>query len=496
MRWAFREAIPVLAILAGVAAAAQQPGGPDNSAIDWRAAARQDISAAYQSYLANHPGVHDATNPGFNARLERARDAGLLAAGEVTDRAGYVRTLGLFSAEIEDGHALAFAKPPAAGAAGMEWPGFVAAWRGEAMIVHHAGPNAPAPSGAQVVACNGMPIRDFVLQAMRPRGLRPAEAGLWWFRAPQIFYFNAADARYRPSRCTFRTAAGERDAELNWSPVPPGYDPLLTAATDGERTAIGLTEPRPGLFLVGLPDFNPDAEGVAAYNRLYDTLRSRRHELAAARAVVLDLRHNNGGSSAWSRDVARILWGQEPVDRAMADYFRGVSIWWRASPDNIAYMATMEQRIRESGRGALADSTRANADGMRDALAQGRPFFVQPVSDGDAPAGPAPASDFEIPVYVIVPGRCASACLDALDVFTRFRNTILIGAPTSGDSTYMEVRVADLPSGQGRLVVPNKFWHARPRGSGEIYTPRIAMTAADWSTAAFLDRIERDLIVQ
>jgi hypothetical protein len=57
----------------------------------------------------------------------------------------------------------------------------------------------------------------------------------------------------------------------------------------------------------------------------------------------------------------------------------------------------------------------------------------------------------------------------------------------------MEVRTADLPSGHGRIVIPNKMWLGRPRASGQVYEPNILMTGIDWSTAAFLDRIEKDL---
>lgn len=473
----------------GLSVSTAQPA-PD---FDWRAAARQDVLAAYQSYVANHPGTHDPANPGFAARLARARDVALAEAERTSDRPGYIRTLGVFSAEIEDGHALAFAAPLSGTTPPAEWPGFVAAWRGEAMVVHHAGPSSPAAAGTAIVSCDGVPMRDFVLRTMRMRGLRPREAGLWWFRAPQIFMSTASYARDRPSRCTFRVAGGDRDVTLAWTHAPANFDALRAAATDGERTPIGLSEPRPRIFLIGMPDFNPDSEGVAAYNRLYEALRAQRGNLRAARAIVLDLRHNNGGSSAWSRDLARILWGETQVDRAMNAYFANVSIWWRASPDNIAAMTDMERQIRQTGRTALADATRRNADGMRLALTQNEPFYVQPATRSDVNSRSLPATDFTAPVYVITPGRCASACLDAVDVFTRFPNTQLIGAPTSGDSTYMEARTANLPSGQGRLVIPHKLWSGRPRGSGEIYTPSIVMTGLDWSTNAFLNRIEQYL---
>jgi len=113
----------------------------------------------------------------------------------------------------------------------------------------------------------------------------------------------------------------------------------------------------------------------------------------------------------------------------------------------------------------------------------------------DAPSGDQtfPAPLLTVPVHVIVPGQCASACLDAIDVFKLFPGTILIGAPSSADSTYMEVRNPKLPSGMARAIIPMKMYVNRPRGNGEFYPADIEMRDLDWSTAHFLRRIEADL---
>jgi hypothetical protein len=149
-------------------------------------------------------------------------------------------------------------------------------------------------------------------------------------------------------------------------------------------------------------------------------------------------------------------------------------------------------RERESGRTEGAERLETLGSEMRAALAAGEPLVEEPSTRGTAYVGPPPALDFTTLVYVITPGRCASACLDALDVFTRFENVTLIGAPTSADSNYMEIRIADLPSGRGRIVVPTKMWQGRARASGEVYHPDILMDDLDWSTDAFLERIERE----
>ena len=481
--------------LAGTQAAQPSPAiasaGPQFEG-EWREAARRDILAAYDIYVGNHPGMHDPTNRDFPALLARARDRGLTEAGRATDRGGYARALGAFSAELSDGHALLYAAAPAgAGQTQPQWPGFVAAWRGDRLIVQNASETSPAPVGATITSCDGRPAADFLRDRLLTRGFRPREAGHWWARVPQAFVSTAL-LPGGPSRCVFRTEAGERALPLTWTPAPADIDALRRRASDGERTEIGLFEPRPGLFLIGLPDFNPNDAGVAAYQRLYDQMRARRAELLRARAVVLDLRWNNGGSSAWSRDVASILWGRPQVDRIMQDYFRGVEIWWRASPGTVAYMTEMEQSIRRSEHAEVADDVHRTGQGMQAALQRGELFHRVPEESGPS-AGRVSRSDFTIPVYVITPGGCASACLDAVDVFTRFPNTRLIGAPTSADSTYMEVRQQDLPSGLGKIVIPTKIWMGRPRRAGQVYEPQIEVDDLDWSTENFLDRIERDL---
>lgn len=467
--------------LALVACHAAPPAAPPTAGPDWPALARGDVLAAYAENLEHHAGVHDPANPGFRAQLARARDAGLREAARAHDRAGHALALGAFSAELADGHAITIAKEGRDDAR-PEWPGFVAAWRGEKLFVHHG-----TLAGAEITACNGMPIRTFLVERLRYRLFRPAEPGQWWHRATLAFLSTNESNAGRAERCTI----GGRDVRLAWTAAPPDFDALARRATDGEREPIALAEPRPGIFLVPLPDFHPNAEARRAYEAMFAAMRTRHAELQKARAVILDLRHNGGGSSAWAEDAARALWGDGPVQAKLHNAGRNVGVAWRASKGNLAHVESLEKKVAAEGHAAFAAELGRVANGMRGAVAAGKPTFFEAPEDPRASSVPPP--DIDTPVYVLTSGRCGSACLDAVDVFVGFPSTRLVGAPTSADSTYMEARFVDLPSGRALTVIPIKTYVNRPRASGQVYRPHLEVTDLDWSTKTFLDRIDADL---
>jgi hypothetical protein len=242
-----------------------------------------------------------------------------------------------------------------------------------------------------------------------------------------------------------------------------------------------------------MPTFQPDARQRDAYRALFSALISDRQRLLNARAVVIDLRGNQGGSSDWSADLAAALWGEGRVDSAMASYFRGVQVWWRASRDNAAYVTDLLKWLREQKQTRSIEEVEPVAAALEKAITHGDAWVVEPIKAPAAAAGVDDTPPLDTPVYVIVPGQCASACLDALDTFTRFPNTRLIGAPSSADSAYLEVRTEAAPSGFSTVVIPIKMWVRRPRPVGASYRPKIEVKTLAWSTTDFVAAIEADL---
>ena len=458
----------------------------------WSAAAQADIEAAVQVTRANHPGAVDPHNPAFLPNLEAARRHGLALAARVVDAPGYVAAVQGFNVHIGDGHAGLYPRLDDAVLPPDRWPGFVTVWRGDALYVHSSQAGGPAV-GSKLLGCDGKDadrlIRDNVF---RFQG-RVNEAGQWWLAARRVFHDEHNPFIALPQRCRFERAGRVTEHALAWRPLDAEGGRWLANSNWGEAKGVGVLEPRKNLYWVSMPTFHPNEAERAAYRTMFRDIEAQRARWLALDAVVIDLRKNQGGSSDWSQTFAGALWGKARVTQALAAHDAGVEVRWRASRDNTDYMTVLADRLASEGSADSAAWARVHAEGMRAALAQGRPFYVEkeePAAPAaDTPMGPA----FTRPVYVVVPGNCVSACLDAIDVFTRFPNTVLIGAPSSADSTYMEVRAMELPSGLARVIVPNKVYVNRKRANGQVYPAAIEVRDVDWSGDTLLRTVETDL---
>jgi hypothetical protein len=466
----------------------QSPSSPQTPAA-WSAAAVRDVNAAYAQYAENHPGMFNELDPGFRKRLARARRRGLELAAHTVDEAGLAASLDAFSAELRDPHALVFADP--ASPPESRWPGFVAVWRGNAMFVFASEVPELKP-GAKILGCDGVDTRTLVLRNVFAFVGRQDEPGQWWIKARYLFNDDGNPFVKLPVRCRFSTQGQVTEAVLHWRPTDQNDKTWRKASFNGDILPVGMTQPLPGIAWMALPTFQPDAAQRETYRTMFTAIRARRAELLADKAIVIDLRGNLGGSSAWSEDLAKALWGDSRVEQFEAsDPSRE---WWRASRDNTDFAAALAAQLETEDQKESAAEMRRVADGMRAAVAGGQRFFVEP------PDAPPLVDNFEkdpppltTPVYVIVPGSCVSACLDALDVFTHFPNTKLIGAPSSADSVYIEVRHTTLPDGTSKIVIPVKMYRNRRRASGQAYHPALEVDDLSWSTAAFQKIIESDL---
>lgn len=439
---------------------------------DWSATLRGDARAFHDDIAANHPGPVNRLDPDFFRRNDQALALALSRAPKVHDFAGYRSAMADYTASFDDGH-LAFWSDTVPPDAVYRWPGFLTTYDDQGAQVVATRDNTPAvPLGAQLLSCDGRSAERLAATNIG------AFVGRWQLASQRRRYGNVLFADQGnpfvkpPIRCRFMISGKPRAVRLTWQPIEGGL--LATRLNETARRAHPPMIARTlsdGTRWYGLGSFGGDAasESGRALPGLIAGMATERAALGRAPAVVLDLRGNNGGSSDWSQQIARILWGKGAVS-AVDDGTTAVD--WRASPANIAFMSgsPVEQRAVLSPE-ALAWFERSIA-GMKDALAKHVSLWRDANHvDGrsDAPPQSAPPA-LKGPVYFITDTGCASACLDAADLW-RALGAVQVGQETSGDTLYMDVRQDMLPSGQGQAVIPMKVYRGRRRGANVPLVP-------------------------
>lgn len=442
---------------------------------DWSATLRQDATALHAVVIDSHPGVHDGLNPEFRARADAGLTLALRRAETTTDVGGWWWAMRAFVASFDDGHVQMSLVDQTSGFP-TRWPGFLTTYRGADQIVA-AGDDTDAaipPAGARLVDCDGVPGDQLAEQ--RLGGFQ----GRWFLESQRVLL---GDRQFTsPSNpwvsemasCRFESEGQTRDYALHWRTIEAADLSARRGALSRRAAAsFGLTILDGGGVWVSTPSFNgnPDSDAHKALTPMMAELTAREAELRAAPFVVLDLRGNGGGSSHWSEEIAERLWGPDWVRAHRMKPIEAIE--WRASADNLAAIQSYLDRWKAAGE----DAERINwaqeiVDGMTAARAAGEPYWRD---DADtAPADEAetapPVRLVRGPVYVLTDPFCASACLDAVDLW-KAMDAIQIGRETSADTVYMDTRAAPLPSGLARVVIPMKVWRGRERGNNVPQRP-------------------------
>ncbi|TCV92055.1 peptidase S41-like protein [Luteibacter rhizovicinus] len=441
---------------------------------DWAQALRQDATALHDDVAANHPGPVDPLNP----RFATANDAGLAMALDrakrTKDFAGYWYAMRAYAAGFDDGHLnFSEAKGTKVPVMASRWPGFLTAFDNEGkQRVVTRDDRAPLPLDATLLACDGRPADRLAAENVG------AFTGRWNLKAQRawaggrLFLDNGNPWIARPSVCTFDVAGEQRSITLTWIPIDQAaLKERLAATSRRAHDPIGMRKLPDGTIWLALSDFDGDPSGAAAKALvpLIADLAKQRDAIVAAPAIVLDLRGNNGGSSDWSLQIARALWGAAHVDAANVD---STTVEWRASAANIATMSELADKLRASPDGshevlAWVDGTVA---GMTAAKKNGQALWQAPKEAEAKSAAQAPVAPPRARIFMVTDAGCGSACLDAADLWLAL-GVIHVGEETSADTLYMDIRKDDLPSGVGRVVVPMKVYRGRKRGANVPIVP-------------------------
>lgn len=453
---------------------------------DWGAALRTDAQALHDGIAANHPGPVNPADPGFEKRNDGQLQLALKRAKKAKTFEDYFFAMQEYASAFNDGHMSygVFGDTPDEV---RRWPGFLTHYDGNgSQIVFVSEPWSGVPMGARLVTCDGIKADEVSKKRI---GLR---VGRWNLESQRVTYgaltFLDTGNPYVGTvrQCRFMTGAKKIDVALKWrAPKTDLYETYelfprhRKATSDWRRLANGTM-----WFSIPSFDGNPDGDAGKSLRSLLDYLRANADAVRSAPAIVLDLRGNGGGSSDWSYQIAKELWGEGTLD---AHPEAPMTVSWRASKDNLAAIrANYEDR---SKGGHLTPEVSAwfkdTIAGLERSVAEHKSLWVIPPGPGSADGKPADKPRHEVanPVYVLTDASCMSACLDAVDLWTRL-GAIPIGHETGADTLYMEVRQLKLPTGIGAVSLPMKVYSGRARGSNQPVFPRYRFDGDIADTAA------------
>ena len=459
----------VALVLVGMALSAA-----DTPPADWAALTRQDVQAFHDQVAANHPGPLNRLDPGFTKRHEASFALAHRRAGQVRSYGGYIAVMRGYVASFNDGH-LALdvhdAQPLP-----LAWPGFLTGFdEAGRQVVRTRADDVDLPVGARLEQCDGVAAERLAARnvgAFRGRwqlsSQRATNGGRLFIDAGNPFIT-------RPVRCRFSVDGKRREVTLAWRPLSDAeFQDRFAATAPRARPDFASRTLPDGTRWYTMPSFDGDPAGSAAkpLSAMIAAMKRDRAAVVTAPRIVLDVRGNGGGSSDWSQQIAVLLWGQAAVE---AHEPHSAAVDWRASPGNLA---AIEQYRAEWARSAdVSPEAKAwaerTATGLADAIAKRQPLWREPdtTSPAQASATAAPGKAPAAKVYVLTDWACASACLDAVDLWTAL-GAVQVGQETSADSLYMDVRSIPLPSGFADLVVPMKVYRGRKRGSNVPAMPR------------------------
>ena len=182
----------------------------------------------------------------------------------------------------------------------------------------------------------------------------------------------------------------------------------------------------------------------------------------SSHAIILDLRSNGGGSQGPTREIAKLLYGQEPME-----IFDGGAEVQTAEAKAMLYNSLKLEILsqKQSGKNAEEFQLKALAKGLEDFKSASRnpPALREVVYSGDVEDRKLNSELFyKHPILVLVDEFCASSC-EALLLYLRSHpNAKFVGTHSGGFLQFGELGSVLLKNSQIVADIPTK--HFRLKG--------------------------------
>lgn len=430
-----------------------------DSASQWRALTLTDIVAAHDLLAEDHPAASRTLNDAeFRAALEAAYRRARRRAREVSNYDGYVATMAEMANAMGDRHIWS---RPLYRSDNAQWAGLIVAKRGDAYVIvadENGEDSAHALVAATLVSCDGVEAEDFARDKLG--GFR----GVWSIEAqriqaaPWLLIDDGNPFVLRPNACIFERDGARHEVPLRWRSIA-NVEPRVRQATNIGAAGYGVRDFAGGVW-IGLQGLGDAATGVVeAVQRDADRLR-------AARMVVLDLRGNGGGNSAYGRQIAESLYGEARIESALGGGEGECDSVWRASARNIAQLRSYLVQFAQLPE--FVAELRRQLTAVEEARARGRDLSGDPACGGHAaaePRGAPPPLPARGRIVVLTDSVCFSSCLIVADDFRRL-GALHVGHATNANTHFSEVREERMPSGLSMFSTLQAMMPAAPRSMG------------------------------
>lgn len=469
----------------GVSAWTQSAVTDDAPIIDWSQRLNSDSQAIYDTLLENHPGTYDTENPEFRKHLDEGLVLAKQRSATVTDEAGWWWALRAYIASFDDGHMQLNAK--IATDFPKQWAGFITHYEGNRQVVGlSSDPKTMPPVGAELLGCDGQSTEKLAEDRIG------AFRGRWFLQSQKVTYgdYLLVDLGNpyltNPESCQFKVGTHTKTYGLNYVPITSDELQAKRRLMKSSRAYSFGDHSVEGGYWISMPGFDaePDSYDFKALRPMIDGLIAKQDSLRQSGFIVLDLRGNGGGSSSWSQEVAKIVWGEDWVKRNEPD--ESVSVDWRASKGNTEVIDDYLTDFKANGGAPEVIDWLANASkNMHAALDSGKPYWNENNPAPDKKTVSAAKPLFKGKVFILTDHSCASACLDAVD-YWKAMGGIQVGTETGADTFYMEIRPQILPSEAAEIYFPMKVYRGRTRGNIETQKPDFAFGGDITDDAAIL----------
>lgn len=237
-----------------------------------------------------------------------------------------------------------------------------------------------------------------------------------------------------------------------------------------EKILLNLHQPK--IAWINLPTFVLNKDQEKDLQAIFD----QESAIKSRQVIVIDVRRNSGGNSAYGRQLIYMLFGRDYVNQKLAVYYQPLFVDWRASLGNFNHMKdTLMKNYTPQNRASI-DAFLAS---FQQVLDRGEPYFRQKEPATNVPPVTLPSPVLP-PIVVIIDQSNISSTLIFIDELKAITDkVILVGRESGADTVYGEIRRVQLPSERGIFAFPIKIFGGRQRGNNESYKPDYVVDPGD-----------------